>query len=266
MNAFTMPTAPAIRRSARLLACKSASPAARATDVPNDLETPISYAANLRTVVATARDEKRASKMSAYLRHRYKCFGVQTPMRRSLTRNLLRQLRTTSPLFILDVVDVLWQYDERECQYVAMDLLEESRLVWPNADFQLVNTRLQRCITIHSWWDTIDILATHAVLDAFHAYPQRMYAVLQQWAVHNDMWLRRVAILWQLRRKGETDVELLFSTVKLNMADDRFFIRKAIGWILRHYRRTDADAVDHFVEENIDKLSKLSVREAWKHK
>lgn len=46
---------------------------------------------------------------------------------------------------------------------------------------------------------------------------------------------------------------------------DRFFIRKAIGWALREYGKTDPGAVRAFVEGERDFLSPLSVREALKH-
>lgn len=47
------------------------------------------------------------------------------------------------------------------------------------------------------------------------------------------------------------------------MADSKeFFIRKAIGWALREYSKTDAAAVQAFVAET--ELSPLSVREALK--
>ncbi|QCT74092.1 DNA alkylation repair protein [Macrococcoides canis] len=44
--------------------------------------------------------------------------------------------------------------------------------------------------------------------------------------------------------------------------ESEFFIRKAIGWILREYSKTDADYVINFV--NTHELSNLSTREALK--
>ena len=44
-----------------------------------------------------------------------------------------------------------------------------------------------------------------------------------------------------------------------------FFIRKALGWALRDYARTDPDWVRAFVAEHERRLSGLSRREALKH-
>ena len=48
------------------------------------------------------------------------------------------------------------------------------------------------------------------------------------------------------------------------MADREFFIRKAIGWALRQYARTDPDWVRSYVAANEGQLSPLSKREALK--
>ena len=76
------------------------------------------------------------------------------------------------------------------------------------------------------------------------------------------MWLQRTAILFQLKYKKKTDVPLLFHCIT-TMADSKeFFIRKAIGWALREYSKTDAEVVQSFVAST--ELSPLSVREALK--
>jgi 3-methyladenine DNA glycosylase AlkD len=50
------------------------------------------------------------------------------------------------------------------------------------------------------------------------------------------------------------------------LADEKeFFIRKAIGWALRDYARWNPQAVTDFLQENRNRLSGLTVREAAKH-
>ena len=53
--------------------------------------------------------------------------------------------------------------------------------------------------------------------------------------------------------------------IDANLADREFFIRKAIGWALRQYARTDPDWVRAFVRRPRGRLSPLSRREAMKH-
>ena len=77
------------------------------------------------------------------------------------------------------------------------------------------------------------------------------------------MWVRRSAILCQLQHKADTDLDLLTNVIEVNQEDPEFFIRKAIGWALRDYARTDGDWVRAFVQAHSG-LSPLSRREALK--
>ena len=78
----------------------------------------------------------------------------------------------------------------------------------------------------------------------------------------NNMWLQRTVILFQLGYKDKTDVNLLFKNIQKLMDSKEFFIQKAIGWALREYSKTDAQAVIDLVENN--ELAPLSKREALK--
>ena len=64
---------------------------------------------------------------------------------------------------------------------------------------------------------------------------------------------------------GGADVGLLRATIEPNLEDTSFWIRKAIGWALRQYARTDPDWVQATVAEYGARLSGLSRREALKH-
>ena len=79
------------------------------------------------------------------------------------------------------------------------------------------------------------------------------------------MWIRRTAIVSQIKHRADTDEPQLFGYCLRRAHEREFFIRKAIGWALRQYARFDPAAVRTFVEENRSRLSTLSVREATKH-
>jgi 3-methyladenine DNA glycosylase AlkD len=58
---------------------------------------------------------------------------------------------------------------------------------------------------------------------------------------------------------------MLFDHCVRRAAEKEFFIRKAIGWTLRQYARTDPDRVSAFVLAHRDLWSGLTFREASKH-
>jgi 3-methyladenine DNA glycosylase AlkD len=78
-----------------------------------------------------------------------------------------------------------------------------------------------------------------------------------------DLWRRRSGIIVQIGAKASTDITLLTDAIVANLADLDFFIRKAIGWALREYAKTDPTWVRSFVDTH--DLSPLSRREATKH-
>ena len=81
----------------------------------------------------------------------------------------------------------------------------------------------------------------------------------------DEMWLCRTAILHQLMYRENTDVNRLFTYCTMTMDSSEFFIRKAIGWALCQYARTNPEGVLAFVEDHDESLSGLSMREALKH-
>jgi 3-methyladenine DNA glycosylase AlkD len=61
------------------------------------------------------------------------------------------------------------------------------------------------------------------------------------------------------------DLDLLRYAIEVNLEDRTFWLRKAIGWALRDYARTDPDWVRAEVAALDGRLSGLSRREALKH-
>ena len=64
--------------------------------------------------------------------------------------------------------------------------------------------------------------------------------VMDGWIDHENMWMRRTAILHQLNFKDRTDPDRLFHYCEQRMGEKEFFIRKAIGWALRQYSYIDS--------------------------
>jgi 3-methyladenine DNA glycosylase AlkD len=123
---------------------------------------------------------------------------------------------------------------------------------------------LRRLIVTHSWWDTVDALASHSVGPLVRRQPE-LARELDDWSVSENLWLRRTALIYQLGYKERTDAARLFAYVDRMAHEKEFFIRKAIGWALRQYARTAPAEVKAFLLPRRQKLSGLSWREATKH-
>ncbi|KRE49658.1 DNA alkylation repair protein [Paenibacillus sp. Soil522] len=200
-----------------------------------------------------------AEPMEAYMRNQFVFLGIKTPERKQLLREFWKQNEKPQGEELLQTAEQLWQLMEREFHYVAMGLLEKygKEAKPPHIDV------LERWVTTQSWWDTVDFLAAHLVGYQLSKYPELIADYTARWIVSENLWLRRTAILFQLKYKQHTDTERLFDYIRRTKGESEFFIRKAIGWALREYAKTDAALVHRFVKET--DLSPLSKKEALKH-
>lgn len=223
---------------------------------------PTDYLQPLIQLLQANADAAKAAKMAAYMRDQFPFLGIQTPLRKELFKTFLAE-HGLPPLEMTEEVSwALWQLPEREYQYVAMSLLVKvQKKLGPE-----IIVHYEKLAVTKSWWDTIDGLASNFVGATLLRFPDERDRWINQWRGSDDFWLRRIALLFQLSYKDKTDADLLFQLIKENGPDspfgDEFFIQKAIGWALRQYSKTDADAVVDFIRKT--ELAPLSQREGLK--
>lgn len=202
-----------------------------------------------------AADPERAASMAAYTKHRFAFFGIPSAARRALQRAVLGSWRPDQAGLVA-FADRAFACDEREVQYAACDLVaRHARHCSPT-----IVDDMGRWITTRSWWDSVDPFA-RPVGDQVRARPE-LVATMDGWIDADDFWLARIAILHQLHAREATDADRLFRYCTKRAGDREFFVRKAIGWALREYAKTDPTAVRAFVTAHDAQLSPLSKREA----
>ena len=219
-----------------------------------------SYVNSVKSLFEQNANPVQAGPMKKYMRDQFEYLGIKSPQNAALMREFINEYGLP-PLEKLDVIArELWSLPQREFQYSAIALAGklEKKL---GPDFI---TTIEYLITTKSWWDTVDILAGHAVGDQFRRFPAVKEKYLKKWRKSNNFWLRRTTLLFQLGYKKETDFDLLCELVQENLGSDEFFINKAIGWALRQYAHTDPAPVKKFVKATKD-LHPLSRREALKN-
>ena len=204
------------------------------------------------------RNEDNAKYMKAYMKDNFEYLGIKTPLRKELEKELLKE-KSKEALIDKDFVKMLWNYEYRELQYVALDYLVKQKKKLQKEDINFIKD----LIITKPWWDTIDLIASHLVGEICKKYPELIDEYILNWSTDENMWIRRTAILYQLKYKQDTDRNILEKVIKDNIEDEEFFIRKAIGWVLREYSKTNKDWVSEFIANN--RLSKLSKKEASKY-
>lgn len=185
--------------------------------------------------------------------------GVTLPATRAIAKGVLRDSGETDPGVLIDLALELWdEASHREERYAALAVLSARSL---RADPALMPV-IEHTVRTGRWWDFTDELA-HRLTELLDAHPAEITPIVKAWSTDDDLWMRRIAIISQLGRRDRVDTGLLGDVIGPNLADDEFFIRKAIGWALRDFARTDPDWVRRFAASQ--PLSALSRREALKH-
>jgi len=216
--------------------------------------------ARLVPAFRAAADPVAAGPMRAYMRDQFAYLGLRAPQQRALARTVLAGLPVPTEADLRAVALACWDLPEREFQYFAGDWLRRHA---GSCSAGFLDT-VHYLITTKPWWDTVDTLAAHVVGPLAARYPT-VVSTMDAWAIDDHPWLVRTAILHQLTFRSGTDADRLFGYCAAQAGHPDFFIRKAIGWALREYSKTDAAAVRAFVDAHRGQLSGLSIREALKH-
>jgi len=177
------------------------------------------------------------------------------------------------------LVRALWEGPLFESRAVATILLERNAKLLGPADTELIEYLLRRCGT----WALIDPIATNVA--GVLAEKHDLTATLDRWAADPDFWIRRSAMLALLRplrrltpaarspdgspetelRRGEGDFERFAGYADTMLEEKEFFIRKAIGWVLREVSKKRPELVATWLAPRIHRASGVTVREAVKY-
>ncbi len=202
------------------------------------------------------RNDENAYFMAKYMKNHFPFYGIKTPLRREILKNALKNHPKIIKEHRFELVFACLDKPEREWHQLAVDILLKFQRA--NTSHDLVE--LERVILTHSWWDTVDMLATNVVGPLLKRQPEAIPDWIERWRNHESMWLNRTAILFQLKYKKDLDTDLLSDIIVQFSKSKEFFIQKAIGWILRDYSRVNPAWVQQFVDSH--PLKPLSIREA----
>ena len=204
------------------------------------------------------RNELLAESMSKYMQDKFRFLGVRGATRTEIYKKYFPDARKTKTID-WDFVENCWNKEEREFQYVVVYYLKAMQKFLKREDI----SRLKYLIVTKSWWDTVDLLAkvVGSLIIRIEGYDQ----IMLEWSKDSNIWLRRVAILYQLSLKDKVDKQVLDEILVNNLGDSEFFINKAIGWALRDYSKYNPEWVREFIKKNKENMANLSIREASKY-
>ena len=202
-------------------------------------------------------DPVRAEQQRAYMKHQFEYCGLGAPQWMAMAKEIFATHGMYTGKQLEQFIKLCFDQEYREIQYLSLEMMQRM-LLEQNKTWIRV---LERCITTHSWWDTVDWLAKLVGMH-FKRFPELQHEYAFKWIASDNMWLQRVAIIHQLLYRENTDEKLMYEMIRQVADSKEFFLRKASGWALRQYAKTNPTSVEKFLAKT--NLSNLSVREARK--
>jgi 3-methyladenine DNA glycosylase AlkD len=218
-------------------------------------------AAAIERAIRAAGSADRAAGSRAYLKVSLEFTGTTVPEVRAHLRSWRRDRPGRTRGMLLPVVTALWSRPVFECRLAAVLLLTEYTALLTAADACLVEDMLRSAGT----WALVDSLSADVMGSLVERYPE-LTATLDRWTGDDSFWLRRSAMLALLvpLRRGGGDFGR-FARYADQLLDEReFFIRKAIGWVLRETGKRRPDLVDGWLAPRVGRASGVTMREAVK--
>ena len=204
----------------------------------------------------------RAAAGKAYLKSDLRFYGTTVPEIRRAVSDFARDHRDLTRTELRRIVDELWSSESYELRSAGIallsryaDLLEERDLAW-----------LLGFVRRSKTWAHVDWLAAD-VIGGVVGESRSALRRLPAWARDENFWVRRTALLAQLRQLSHEAGDFkLFARLAAGMLHEReFFIRKAIGWVLREVSKKRPKLVYEFLREHREEVSGLTLGEGAKY-
>ena len=209
-----------------------------------------------------AGDPERAEKERAYLKSDLEHYGTSVPAIRRVATRLGRAHPDLDHDELVSLVELLWHDPVHERRMAAVELLDAYVDRLGPDDMALFERLLRGSRT----WALVDGLAASVVGTVVDRSPTAA-SVLNRWSVDEDVWMRRASLLALLvpLRQGASDFDRFGRYADSMLDEQEFFIRKAIGWVLRDTSKRRPDLVFEWLLPRAARCSGVTVREAVKY-
>jgi len=225
-----------------------------------DMNKPEKLIKKLEAEFLKVADPIKAEAQKKYMKSQMQFFGVSLPDVKKISNAVFKDFIPEDNQEYCNTLLYLFEHaKQREIWYAGITYASKFKkfILEENIDVYI------KIIRISGWWDIVDMFAANLVGTSLLG-SKNMYKFANKWICDKNMWVRRTALLFQLRYKDKTDFDLLSGLILKVSHEKEFFIRKAIGWSLREYSKTNPEIVKTFIESNKDKLSGLSILEGLK--
>jgi 3-methyladenine DNA glycosylase AlkD len=202
---------------------------------------------------------ERAVQEKRYLKSELEFFGVTVPEMRRVVLGAVRGYPGLDGAGMVAWAVALWGEPVHERRMAAVEILTLAAPRLSAGGLAVV----ERLVRESGTWALVDGLAGNVAGEIALRDP-RSWPVIDRWAMDADFWVRRSALLALLRgiRGRQPDLARFTRYAEPMLAEREFFIRKAIGWLLREISKHDPDWVASWTQRHLSEMSGVTFREA----
>ena len=208
-------------------------------------------------------DKEKGRLVASYMKTSSLQFlGVSVTEARKITRRHIKGLAIDDlPLLI----EKLWQEPVFDFKLAAIEALEKYSA---KGDLETAFAMIDRMIEDVDTWSTVDPLCIVCLANVIIRDPSYEKKIAK-WRTSTNFWRRRATVLpyvhlskKRIYRKEYAERSL--AAIVPHLADNEFFVAKAVGWVLRELSKREPDLVRRFIDDNRERMTRLSIREGSK--
>lgn len=183
-------------------------------------------------------------KMKRLMAHDYPFIGITPHLRLRILKYLYPDYETEIKTNLIETVQTLFEKNEREYHYIALDLLKKNITLLYKIDYFFY---IKDLITEKASWDTVDIIAKDILGKYLLHFPELKQTMVLLLINSSNVWKIRSAILFQIHYKENTNKNLLFLICDKFIDTNDILIHNAIVWALKECSKYDRDAVAQYL-------------------
>jgi 3-methyladenine DNA glycosylase AlkD len=204
---------------------------------------------------------ERAEGERRYLKSSLQFLGASMPQIQSVVRDHLAEATLQRDELVALVVE-LWAHPIHESRMAAVEVLSRRTELLSIEDMPL----LERLVRESRTWALVDGLAASVLGWLVERDPAAMSPIVDRWATDEDFWVRRSSLLCELPPiRAGSPLDRFLARAEPMLEEREFFIRKAIGWVLREAGKRRPAEVVAWLGPRTHRTSGVTIREAVKY-
>ena len=218
--------------------------------------------AQVEAALRAVSDPDRARNEKRYLKSDLRFIGVKVPEIRRAIKPFVRSGAISNRDSLLEFVVACWDSGVHELRATAIQALRDKFDLLEIRDMSLIEDLIRQSKS----WGYVDPLSIYLAGGLVERFPE-LNSTLDRWSTDDDFWVRRSAMLALLipLRQGEGDFERFAKYADVMLEEKEFFIRKAIGWVLREVSKKRPELVYDWIAPRTHRASGVTMRETVRY-